>query len=134
MKIKRFFAAFLMLLTVVSLSAVPVAADDAVTPVPDPNIQAKAAVLIDAETGTMLYGKNEHNELYPASLTKIMTALLTLEAVDQGKLSLDQEITASASALNGLAADGSSAGIKVGETMTCTMSILEIDLLYITKA
>lgn len=118
MKIKRFFAAFLMLLTVVSLSAVSVAADDAVTPVPDPNIQAKAAVLIDAETGTMLYGKNEHNELYPASLTKIMTALLTLEAVDQGKLSLDQEITASASALNGLAADGSSAGIKVGETMT----------------
>lgn len=118
MKIKRFFSAFLLLLTVVSFSAVPAAAADEVTPVPDPNIQAKAALLVDKETGTVLYGKNEHDELYPASLTKIMTALLTLEAVDQGKLTLDQELTASASALNGLASDGSSAGIQVGETMS----------------
>lgn len=118
MKIKRFFSAFLLLLMVASSSAVPAAAADEVTPVPDPNIQAKAALLVDKDTGTILYGKNEHDELYPASLTKIMTALLTLEAVDQGKLKLDQELTASASALNGLAADGSSAGIQVGETMS----------------
>lgn len=117
MKIKRFFSAFLLLLMVVSFSAVPAVADE-VTPVPDPNIQTKAALLVDEKTGTVLYAKNEHDELYPASLTKIMTALLTLEAVDQGKLTLDQEIAASATALNGLAADGSSAGIKVGETMT----------------
>ncbi|BAK98509.1 D-alanyl-D-alanine carboxypeptidase [Oscillibacter valericigenes Sjm18-20] len=117
MKFKRFFSAFLLLLMVVSFAAVPAAADE-VTPVPDPNIQTKAALLVDKETGTVLYAKNEHDELYPASLTKIMTALLTLEAVDQGKLALDQEITASATALNGLADDGSSAGIQVGETMS----------------
>lgn len=117
MKIKRFFSAFLLLIMVVSFSAVPAVADE-VTQVPDPNIQAKAALLVDEKTGSVLYAKNEHDELYPASLTKIMTALLTLEAVDQGKLTLDQEITASATALNGLAADGSSAGIQVGETMT----------------
>lgn len=118
MKIKRFFSAFLLLLMVASFSAVPAAAAGEVTPVPDPNIQAKAALLVDKDTGTILYGKNEHDELYPASLTKIMTALLTLEAVDQGKLTLDQQLTASASALNGLASDGSSAGIQVGETMS----------------
>lgn len=117
MKIKRFFSAFLLLLMVAGFSAVPAMADEP-APVPDPNIQAKAALLVDEESGSILYGKNEHDELYPASLTKIMTALLTLEAVDQGKLTLDQEITASASALNGLASDGSSAGIQAGETMT----------------
>ncbi|WP_312613947.1 D-alanyl-D-alanine carboxypeptidase family protein [Oscillibacter sp.] len=117
MKIKRFLSAFLLLVTVAGFSAVPAAADE-ITPAADPTITAKAALLVDSETGSVLYQKNEHAELYPASLTKIMTALLTLEAVDQGKLSLNQDLTASASALTGLASDGSSAGIQVGETMS----------------
>lgn len=117
MKIKRFLSAFLLLITVAGFSVVPATADE-IAPAPDPAITAKAALLIDSETGSVLYKKNEHAEVYPASLTKIMTALLTLEAIDQGKLSLDQELTASASALTGLASDGSSAGIQVGETMS----------------
>lgn len=118
MKFKRLFSVFLLLTVLAGFAAVPAAADETKTPVPDPDIQAKAALLVDRDTETVLYAKNEHAELYPASLTKIMTALLTLEAVDQGKLALDQELTATASALDGLAADGSTAGIKVGETMT----------------
>lgn len=118
MKFKRLFSVFLLLTVLAGFAAVPAAADETKTPVPDPDIQAKAALLVDWDTETVLYAKNEHTELYPASLTKIMTALLTLEAVDQGKLALDQELTATASALDGLAADGSTAGIKVGETMT----------------
>ncbi len=118
MKFKRLFSVFLLLTVLAGFAAVPAAADETKTPVPDPNIQAKAALLVDRDTETVLYAKNEHAELYPASLTKIMTALLTLEAVDQGKLALDQELTATATALDGLAADGSTAGIKVGETMT----------------
>ena len=118
MKFKRLFSVFLLLTVLAGFAAVPAAADEAKTPVPDPDIQAKAALLVDWDTETVLYAKNEHAELYPASLTKIMTALLTLEAVDQGKLALDQELTATAAALDGLAADGSTAGIKVGETMT----------------
>lgn len=118
MKFKRLFSVFLLLTVLAGFAAVPAAADETKTPVPDPDIQAKAALLVDRDTETVLYAKNEHTELYPASLTKIMTALLTLEAVDQGKLALDQELTATASALDGLAADGSTAGIKVGETMT----------------
>lgn len=118
MKFKRLFSVFLLLTVLAGFAAVPAAADETKTPVPDPDIQAKAALLVDWDTETVLYAKNEHAELYPASLTKIMTALLTLEAVDQGKLALDQELTATAAALDGLAADGSTAGIKVGETMT----------------
>ena len=119
MKTRRFLALFLTL--VLSLCLVPFASaagDDGPTLPEDPDILAKAALLMDVETGTVVYAKNEHEELYPASLTKIMTALLTLEAIDEGKLTMDQELTATASALEGLASDGSSAGIKVGETMS----------------
>ncbi len=113
MKTRRFFSVFLFAALVLSLWAPPSAAA-----LDDPDILAKAALLVDANTGAVVYAKNEHQELYPASLTKIMTALLTLEAVDAGTLSLDQEITASSSAMEGLSADGSTAGIKAGEIMT----------------
>jgi len=82
------------------------------------DIAAKAALLVDQKTGAILYAKNEHKELYPASLTKIMTALLVLEAVDDGKLTLDQQITATSTSMTGLDEDGSTAGIKAGEVMT----------------
>ena len=88
MKTHRFFSVFLLLILAVSLLTGPASAAE----VPDPAIQAKAALLVDANTGRMVYGKNEHEELYPASLTKIMTALLTLEAVDSGQLSMAQSL------------------------------------------
>lgn len=116
MKATRFFSVFFLMALVVNLLAFPVSAAETSLPA-DPDIQAKAALLVDANTGNIVYAKNEHQELYPASLTKIMTALLVLEAVDSGKLSLDQQLTASDS-ITDLDADGSSAGIKVGEVMT----------------
>lgn len=122
MKTKRFLSVFLWIVLVMSLWAAPFASADATEgPVlpEDPDIQCKAALLVDAHTGLPVYAKNEHQELYPASLTKIMTALLVLEAVDQGQLSLDQPLTASHSALTtGLSSDGSTANIKEGEIMT----------------
>lgn len=117
MKNRRFFSVFLLLALLCSLAATPLSA--AAEPVvEDPDIQAKAALLVDAHTGAVVYAKNEHQELYPASLTKIMTALLVLEAVDRGDLALSQPITATASAMEGLSDDGSSANIQVGETLT----------------
>ena len=113
MKIHRLLSVFLLAALTVSLWATPRAA--ALEP---PEIQCKAALLVDAHTGAVVYAKNEHQELYPASLTKIMTCLLTLEAIDQGKLDMNQAVTASASALEGLPSDGSTANIQVGETMT----------------
>lgn len=82
------------------------------------DVEAKAALLVDVGSGEILYEKNIHEQNYPASITKVMTALLVLEAVDAGKLKLDQEITASQEAFEGLSADGSTANIKPGETMS----------------
>ena len=119
MKTNRFLSLFLALLMSLLLIPSAAATEDEKPVLPeDPNILAKAALLVDYSTGSIVYAKNEHEELYPASLTKIMTALLTLEALEDGKLTMDQELTATASALEGLSSDGSSAGIKVGETMS----------------
>ena len=117
MKAKRFLSVFLLFVLLVSLTATPFAAAEEPTLPEDPDIQAKAALLVDANTGAIVYAKNEHQELYPASLTKIMTALLVVEAIDKGQLSLDQEVTAS-STIESLDTDGSTANIKPGEIMT----------------
>jgi len=59
---------------------------------------AESAILLEAETGQVLYETNADQELPPASITKIMTMLLTMEAVDRGELSLDDEVTISQAA------------------------------------
>lgn len=62
------------------------------------NTEGKSAYLVDAATGTVLYAKNENARLPIASMVKIMTVLLTLEAVDRGELSLDEEVYVSENA------------------------------------
>ena len=57
-------------------------------------VNAAAAVLVDPDTGEVLYEKNPHEQRYPASITKVMTCLLTLEAVDRGELPVEQAVTA----------------------------------------
>jgi len=118
MKTKRFLSLFFALLLSLCLIPSALAAEDVPQLPADPNILAKAALLVDVNTDSIAYAKNEHQELYPASLTKIMTALLVLEAIEDGKLTMEQELTASASAFEGLASDGSNAGIKAGEILT----------------
>ena len=58
-------------------------------------IRSEAAILIEKETGQVLYAKNEHKQLEPASVTKVMTLLLTMEAIDSGALRYDDMVTAS---------------------------------------
>ena len=114
----RVFAIFLaFVLTLALLPTWALASEGEAAMPPDPDILAQGALLVDLKTGKMVYGKNEHEELYPASLTKIMTALLTLEAIDSGKLGFQKEITAGP-IVNTLPADGSTVGIKEGEVMT----------------
>lgn len=112
MKTRRFFSIFFAVVLTLSLWTVPAGAAEA------PDVQAKAALVVDEKTGTIVYAKNEHQEMYPASLTKIMTALLVLRAVEAGELSLNEEITVTATAMEGLSVDGSTAGIEAGEVMT----------------
>lgn len=79
------------------------------------DIQAKSAILMDYETGTILYEKNPHEKLPVASLTKIMTILLALESVDEGKLSLDESVQISEYASS---MGGSQVFLHAGETLT----------------
>ena len=119
MKTRRFFSLFLALLLSLALVPVPAAATEETAAASPPEIHCEAMLLVDANTGKAVYEKNAHERMYPASLTKIMTALLVLEAVDDGQLSLTQQLTASHSAMTaGLEEDGSTAGILEGETMT----------------
>ncbi len=112
MKIRRFLSLFLLTVLLATLTAVPAYGLE------DPNIRAKAALLVDVGSDTILYEKNIHTELDIASTTKIMSALLIFEAIDRGDLRMDQNITATASALKGLPEDGSTADIVEGETLT----------------
>ena len=80
-----------------------------------PTVNCGAAVLMEKETGTILYEQNSHDKLEPASVTKIMTLLLVMEAVDSGRISLDQTVTISAHAVS---MGGSQIWLKEGEQMT----------------
>ena len=77
-------------------------------------IPGKSALLMDIATGKVLFEKNAHEPLAPASVTKVMTMLLIMEAIDSGALSWDDTVTASEAAA---AKGGSQIYLKVGETM-----------------
>ena len=88
-----------------------------ITPVSAANLEVagKSAVLMDMATGTVLYEQNPHEKLAPASVTKVMTMLLIMEAIDSGKISWDDTVTVSETAA---AKGGSQIYLKVGETMS----------------
>ena len=83
----------------------------------DLNVAGKSALLMDAATGTVLYEKNAHEKLAPASVTKVMTMLLIMEAIDSGKIGWDDTVTASETAS---AKGGSQIYLKAGEEMSVT--------------
>ena len=86
-------------------------------------LDGKSALLMDVATGTILYEKNAHEALAPASVTKVMTMLLIMEAIDSGKISWDDMVTASESAA---AKGGSQIYLKVGETMSVSDMVKSI--------
>ncbi len=79
------------------------------------DLDCASAVLMDAETGTVLYNKNGSEPLPPASVTKIMTLLLVMEAIDDGKLTLTDTLQASE---YGASMGGSQIYLEPGEEMT----------------
>ena len=81
----------------------------------DMKLAGKSALLMDVQTGTVLYESNAHEKLAPASVTKVMTMLLIMEAVDSGKITMEDMVTASETAA---AKGGSQIYLKAGETMT----------------
>lgn len=86
----------------------------AAAPWPDNiTIQAEGGVVMDADTGTVLFGKNMHNSYYPASITKILTALIVIERCD-----LDEMVTFSHNAVYNVETGSSSAGLDEGDVLS----------------
>lgn len=118
MKKYRFFSALMAVLLCLTLLPAPAAALD------DPDIQARHVILLDGSFDEVLYNKNGEEKAYPASITKVMTALLVLEAIEAGQMTADTMVTASQTSQQGLSIYGSTQNIKPGETMSVK------DLLY----
>ena len=78
-------------------------------------LSSPSALLMEKATGNVLYAENEHEAREPASITKVMTLLLTMEAIDNGTLSYDDVVTGSAHAAS---MGGSQIWLKEGEQMT----------------
>ena len=90
----------------------------------DPDLSAKAVLLADLNSGEILYSKNAEEQRSPASLTKIMTGLLAIEAIESGQCRMEDIVTAGADAWTGMGEDASNSNIQPGEQMTYK------DLLY----
>ena len=96
-----------MILLLALLLCVPVRADEL-------TLDAPSALLMEKQTGTVLFAKDEHTPREPASVTKVMTLLLTMEAINSGALSYDDTVTGSAHAAS---MGGSQIWLKEGEQM-----------------
>ena len=83
-----------------------------------PVINAKAWMLMDAETGRVLLGQNEHERIYPASLTKMMTSYIIGQEIMAGRLHYDDQVMISENAWSKKYSDSSKMFIKVGDTVS----------------
>ena len=101
---------FVLVLVMITLVVLPFPAQAAQL-----QVAGKSAALMDVATGTVLYESNSHERLAPASVTKVMTMLLIMEAVDSGKIAMTDTVTASETAA---AKGGSQIYLKAGETMS----------------
>ena len=88
---KKFKILSVMLVVILAASLLPTAA----LALDDPAVSARCAILADASTGEVYYAKNENAQAAPASMTKMVTALMVSEAVDRGEISLRDVVTAS---------------------------------------
>ena len=115
MKLLRCFVVFLVVLFAASFVCPAFAEPDKPTePAPPPSLSARAVYLVEAQTDVVLYQSNAETKMYPASLTKIMTALLLVESIPN----FDQVIEVDPAALDGLSPSGSTANLVAGEQMS----------------
>lgn len=109
---KKLISVLLCIFMVMTLPVVAFAEEgDAVTD----SLTAKSAILMEISNGEVLLSKNPDEKLPPASITKIMTLLLVMEAIDNGKITLEDTVTASR---NASSKGGSQIWLKEGEQMT----------------
>ncbi len=82
------------------------------------SVSAASAILIDADYDDVLYEQDADERRYPASITKVMTSLLALEAIDRGELSMDTSVTLGNDLYTGIGEGGSTQDLKPGEILT----------------
>lgn len=109
---------YFILCTILIFSFAPVKAKGSETIISEPDIAAEAAIVIDATTKTVLYEKNAYERHYPASITKLMTALLSIE-----NLSPNDLITFSTEAIFGIERGSSHIGMDVDEQITVDQAL-----------
>ena len=119
MKKFNIFIVFLAVVTSVAVSVTPAA-----RALDDPEIQAGSALMVEINTGKILYQKNKDDRAAPGGTAKVMTLLLAVEAIEDGRASLLDTVTPSETFLDGIGEDDDVLGIKSGETMKLQ------DLLY----
>lgn len=112
MKKYRILPLLLILILLAQLLCFPVAAQEV-----DLKLRCTNAVLMDAESGTLLYSMDPYEKAYPASMTKIMTSLLAFEALEAGTITLDTVVTVSENAATQIQADEASVSLQSGEKM-----------------
>lgn len=88
-------------------------------------LKAESAILIDAHSGKVLYERDPHKVLYPASMTKLMTLVLAMEALDEGKIKMEDVITTSE---NAASYRGSRIFLSAGEKLTVKEMLLGVAL------
>ena len=113
---KRLVLAVLCCLIILA-AALPARAEGAL------QLASQAAVLMDADTGVVLYEKNMHDTMYPASITKIMTALLALQ-----RLEPEQVLTVSQTAVNAVPRTSSHISLQAGERLTVDDALYAIGM------
>ena len=110
---KKRIITWVLLLMLIMAEICPVKIQGAVQPAPE--ISAPGAVLMEPSTGTVLYEKNGEEQRSPASITKIMTLLLIFEALEDGQITLEEEVVTSAYAKS---MGGSQVFLEEGEKQT----------------
>lgn len=109
---KRFFISLLIMAVLISVSSPFASAQEGTVELAD---NAKSAILIERDTGEILYDKNSNEKLPPASMTKIMTMLIIMEALDKGSISYSEKVRTSEHAAS---MGGSQIFLEPGEEMT----------------
>jgi len=112
MKKIKFLPLFFLISILFSVLTLPAAALE------PPEVRSEALLLMETGTGQVFFSRNADERRAPASTTKMMTVLLAIEAVEEGRCSLEDPVTAGENMTFDLISDGSTAGIQVGETMS----------------
>lgn len=109
---KKIISVLLCVLMVIPLSLTAFAEEENTSAL---SLTAKSAILMEISSGKVLFSKNPDEKLPPASITKIMTLLLVMEALDDGRITLEDTVAASK---NASSKGGSQIWLKEGEQMT----------------